>query len=187
MITRRKALKALGISSLGAGTGLCIPSLTSAQGNSDSGNPLKIPPLAEGEFTDNARQFQLRLRRGSSNFFADTATATFGINGDYLGPTLRFRRNEAVSLHIQNALGEPTTLHWHGFHLPTSADGGPHEVIAIGDTWNPQFTVVQFAGTFWYHSHMLNTAGEQVYKGLAGMIIVEDRSEEHTSELQSPE
>ncbi|MCH8136582.1 MAG: multicopper oxidase domain-containing protein, partial [Proteobacteria bacterium] len=174
MITRRKALKALGISSLGASTGLCIPSLTTAQGTSDGGNPLKIPPQAQGQLTDNVRQFQLHLQRGSSNFFADTATATIGINGDYLGPTLRFRRNEAVSLHIQNGLGEPTTLHWHGFHLPTSADGGPHQVIAIGDTWNPQFTVVQFAGTFWYHSHMLNTAGEQVYKGLAGMIIVED-------------
>ncbi|MCH8265833.1 MAG: multicopper oxidase domain-containing protein, partial [Proteobacteria bacterium] len=183
MITRRKALKALGISSLGASTGLLMPSLATAQAVSDQGNLLKIPQLAEGELSGNVRQFQLRLQRGSSNFFADTATATFGINGDYLGPTLRFRRNEAVSLHIQNGLGEPTTLHWHGFHLPTSADGGPHEVIAIGDSWNPQFTVVQFAGTFWYHSHMLNTAGEQVYKGLAGMIIVED--DEQQIELPS--
>ena len=183
MITRRKALKALGISSLGASTGLVMPSLATAQAVSDQGNPLRIPQLAEGELTNNSRQFQLRLQRGSRNFFADTATATFGINGDYLGPTLRFRRNEAVSLHIQNGLGEPTTLHWHGFHLPTSADGGPHDVIAIGDTWNPQFTVVQFAGTFWYHSHMLNTAGEQVYKGLAGMIIVED--DEQQIELPS--
>ena len=34
--------------------------------------------------------------------------------------------------------------------------------------------MTQFAGTFWYHSHALHRSGEQVYKGLAGMIIVED-------------
>ena len=178
MITRRKALKALGISSLGASTGLGIPSLAIAQSDTDSVNPLKIPQLAQGELTGNVRQFQLILQQGSSTFLTDTTTATFGINGSYLGPTLHFHRNESVSLHIENQLGEPTTLHWHGFHLPTSEDGGPHQVIANGDTWNPRFTVVQFAGTFWYHSHMLITAGEQVYKGLAGMIIVEDDTQQ---------
>lgn len=174
MITRRKALKAIGISSLGASAGLYVPSLAVAQSASGSGNPLKIPPLAQGELTGNARQFQLRLQQGSSSFFPGTTTSTFGINGNYLGPTLRFRRNEAVSLHIDNQLGESATLHWHGFRLPATEDGGPHQVVASGDTWNPQFTVAQFAGTFWYHSHMLHTSGEQVYKGLAGMIIVED-------------
>jgi blue copper oxidase len=33
---------------------------------------------------------------------------------------------------------------------------------------------MQKAGTFWYHSHLVSRTGEQVNKGLAGMIIVDD-------------
>lgn len=174
MVTRRKALKTIGIGSIGAS----FPSFVCAQSTMDSSNPLSIPPLEEGEVIEGVRHFRLNLQQGSSSFFPDTTTATFGINGNYLGPSLRLHRNEAVSMHVENQLGESTTLHWHGFHLPVSEDGGPHQVIANGNSWNPQFTVFQFAGTFWYHSHMLHTSGEQVYKGLAGLIIVEDEEEQ---------
>lgn len=179
MITRRKALKNIGIGSIGAS----FPAFALAQSTPDSSTPLAIPPLEEGELIEGVRHFQLNLQQGSSSFIPGTTTATFGINGNYLGPCLRLNRNEAVSMHVENQLGEPTTLHWHGFHLPVSEDGGPHQVIASGDSWNPQFSVVQFAGTFWYHSHMLDKTGEQVYKGLAGLIIVED--EEQQLELPS--
>ena len=107
-------------------------------------------------------------------FLSDRQTDTFGINGNYLGPTLRFKRNQEIGLSVTNELGEPTTLHWHGFHLPATEDGGPHQLIENSGSWNSQFKVTQFAGTFWYHSHALHRSGEQVYKGLAGMIIVED-------------
>ncbi|NQV70382.1 MAG: multicopper oxidase domain-containing protein [Pseudohongiella sp.] len=179
MFTRRKALKTIGLGSLAMGS----RSFLFAQPTTDGGNPLAIPPLEEGELIEGVRHFQLRLQQGTSSFFPGTTTATLGINGNYLGPSLHLHRNEPISLHIENQIGEPTTLHWHGFHLPPSEDGGPHQTIAKGDTWNPQFTVRQFAGTFWYHSHMLHTAGEQVYKGLAGMIIVED--DEQQLELPS--
>ncbi|HAJ77090.1 MAG TPA: oxidase [Gammaproteobacteria bacterium] len=42
---------------------------------------------------------------------------------------------------------------------------------------------MQNAGTFWYHSHLLKKTGEQVYKGLAGVIIIDD---EETSDLAVP-
>ena len=180
MVTRRKTLQAIGLGALATTAGIRLSSVAFAQA---AENPLRIPTAEQGSLAGNTRSFQLELRQGSSVFLPDTTTATLGINGDYLGPTLRFRRNEQVSLQITNQIGEPSTLHWHGFHIPTTEDGGPHQVIENSDTWNPQFTVVQFAGTFWYHSHMLNTAGEQVYRGLAGMIIVDD--DEQQLELPS--
>lgn len=179
MVTRRKALKTIGVGSMG----VSFPSFLLSQSATDSSNPLSIPPLEEGELIDGVRHFRLNLQQGSSTFFPDITTATFGINGNYLGPCLRLHRNEEVSMHIENQLGESTTLHWHGFHLPVNEDGGPHQVITNGSSWNPQFTVLQFASTFWYHSHMLDKTGEQVYKGLAGLIIVED--EEQQLELPS--
>ena len=181
MITRRKTLKGLGITSLAAS----LPSIAFSQSNtttSDQLNPLKIPVELRGELNADlntpVRQFQLTLQSGSTSFFPNVQTATMGINGSYLGPTMRFRRGEEVALQVQNQLNEPSTLHWHGFHLPPSADGGPHQPIEAGQTWNTGFEVVQYAGTFWYHSHMLHTSGEQVYRGLAGLILIDDNEQE---------
>jgi len=175
MISRRSTLKAIGVGTLATGFGASLGSLSFAQSQQ---NPLRIPPQSLGTLSENTRQFQLNLQRGSSIFLPNLVTETIGINGNYLGPTLRFKRNEDVSLLVNNQLGEPSTLHWHGFHLPSSQDGGPHQTIEAGATWNARFSVVQFAGIFWYHSHMFHKSGEQVYRGLAGMIIVEDDGQE---------
>ncbi|HHG83128.1 MAG TPA: T9SS type A sorting domain-containing protein, partial [Bacteroidetes bacterium] len=56
-------------------------------------------------------------------------------------------------------------------------DGGPHTMILPGETWSPDFTVLDEATTFWYHPHLHSKTAEQVYKGLAGMIIVRDSAE----------
>ena len=31
-----------------------------------------------------------------------------------------------------NSLDEPTTVHWHGMHLPAEMDGGPHQMVEPG-------------------------------------------------------
>ncbi len=172
MLTRRRAIKSLGIGLSAAGLG--FSPLLRAQGNVASRQPLNIPALESGTFSAGTTNFDLSLQRGSHSFLPGLSTETLGINGNYLGPTLRFKRNQKVALQVSNKIGEPSTLHWHGFHLPPTADGGPHQEIAANQVWNPSFDVVQFAGTYWYHSHVMHKAGSQVYKGLAGMIILED-------------
>lgn len=172
MLTRRRAIKSLGVGLSAAGMGLS-PWLR-AQGNLTSQQPLSIPLLDTGTFSAGINNFDLNLQRGNHSFLPGLSAETFGINGNYLGPTLRFKRNQKVALKVSNKLGEPSTLHWHGFHLPSTEDGGPHQEIAANQVWNPSFDVVQFAGTYWYHSHVMHNAGSQVYKGLAGMIIVDD-------------
>ena len=137
-------------------------------------NPLPVPVLETGEVRDGVRNFDLGLQKGTSQFFPGMETPTLGINGPYLGPTLKMRAGETVRMNVTNRIGEPSTLHWHGFHLPAHADGGPHQAIADGATWSPQFTVKQRASMFWYHSHMVPRTGPQVYQGLAGLIYVDD-------------
>ncbi|MEE9319935.1 MAG: multicopper oxidase domain-containing protein [Granulosicoccus sp.] len=138
--------------------------------------PLKIPPLDAGKMKTGVRHFDLRMGRSSSDFFSNLKTPTYGINGSYLGPTIKLRNGESVQLNVHNTIGETSTLHWHGLHLPASADGGPHQQIEHGENWQAKFDVKQHAATFWYHSHMMHKTGFQVYHGLAGMIIVEDES-----------
>lgn len=157
---------------VGGGSALHRPLL--AQSAADGYNALRIPPLAEGVLGNGQRDIALTLQSGSTRFLPGLNTPTLGINGNYLGPTLRLRRGERVGIRVANRLAEDTTLHWHGLHVPAIADGGPHQVIQPGGDWLAQFDVQQQAGTFWYHSHLLGKTGDQVYRGLAGMILIDD-------------
>ena len=72
------------------------------------------------------------------------------------------------------ALDEVTTLHWHGLHIPGDVDGGPHQEIAPGGIWSPDVPIVQQASMNWFHSHTHGRTARQTYKGLAGVLLVED-------------
>ena len=183
MITRRAALKglvlgggAVALAQTTAGSHITKRGLVAPASTSATPKPLAIPALMRGELQAGTRTYDLRLAAGVSRFFDGIDTPTWGINGPYLGPTLRMRAGERVRLNVSNQLGEQTTLHWHGLHLPAQADGGPHQIIDDGATWSPEFEVRQRAATFWYHSHMVPRTGPQVYYGLAGLIDVTDET-----------
>jgi len=144
------------------------------------GNPnpapgeLAIPPLLDPASGGGAKHFNLSIQEGSMEFFPGISTRTYGISANYLGPTLLLRRGEQVAISYTNNLGEATTMHGHGMHLPAAMDGGPHQVIMPGSTWTASYTVNQKACTNWYHPHLMGKTAEQVFMGLAGMIIIED-------------
>jgi blue copper oxidase len=171
---RRNAIKTMGLLLSGSTIATAPISLFAASQQT----ALKIPELLSGNDQDSKKNYPLSIQTGVSQFLSDRETATLGFNGDYLGPTLRFRRGDQVALDVMNTLFEPTTVHWHGLHIPAAVDGGPHQIIEPGSTWNPEFSISQRAGTFWYHSHLSSKTGEQVYRGLAGMIIIDDETSE---------
>jgi len=75
---------------------------------------------------------------------------------------------------VANQLPEATTLHWHGMRLPARMDGGPHQMIPPGQHWQPDWTVEQPAATLWDHPHLHGRTAEHVYRGLAGLLIIDD-------------
>lgn len=79
-------------------------------------------------------------------------------------------------MRVTNELGQTTTLHWHGMHLPAAMDGGPHQQIASGTTWQPRWMIDQPAATLWYHPHPMGKTAEHVYHGLSGLFIIEDKN-----------
>ena len=137
-------------------------------------NPLKILPLIEGTPGPAGKLFELNVTAGNSSFLPGLSTPTIGINGAYLGPTIRCRVGDRVTLRVKNNLTEPTALHWHGLHIPARHDGGPHQVVEPGAVWEPSFTIKQKASLCWYHAHMMEQTGEQVLRGLAGLFLIED-------------
>lgn len=82
-----------------------------------------------------------------------------------------------MAVAVSNSLGEDTTIHWHGLLIPGELDGGPHQHIRPGETWRPVLPIRQPAATLWYHSHAHGRTAEQVYAGLAGLLIVSDDEE----------
>ncbi|HBL93742.1 MAG TPA: oxidase [Hyphomonas sp.] len=135
---------------------------------------LKIPQLLSGKKNGAYTEYNLKIQNGTSTFFEGRPTSTIGVNQAYLGPTLKMDVGSTVRINVNNTLQEDTTLHWHGFHVPAKYDGTPHQTIKPGGTWTAQFEVRQKPSLFWYHSHAHKQAGPQVYRGLAGPIIVKD-------------
>ncbi|MDO9592624.1 MAG: multicopper oxidase domain-containing protein [Erysipelotrichaceae bacterium] len=149
----------------------------SAGNNEQEGNALKIPVLLEDQNPDpNAAEFILNAQTGQSEFVPGITTETLGYNGSYLGPVIRIRQGEKVNIHVNNNLGFPTTIHWHGLVVDGEQDGGPHQGIQSGESWSPGFTVDQSAATLWYHPHFIGNTADQVYYGLAGLIYVDDET-----------
>jgi blue copper oxidase len=149
--------------------------LTRSVGRNDQfPNGLKIPPLLEGKPSGSGKVYELTVAAGKSDFLPGVATPTIGFNGSYLGPTIRCRAGDRVTLRVKNSLAEPTTVHWHGLHIPAIFDGGPHQIIEPGAVWEPSFEIKQKASLCWYHSHLMGHTGEQVLRGLAGLFLIED-------------
>jgi bilirubin oxidase len=100
-------------------------------------------------------------------------TEVLAYNGSSPGPTLELMEGDRVIVHFRNDLAEPTTVHWHGIHLPASQDGSPFDPVPAGGRRDYVFTIQPgTAGTYWYHPHLHHRTGYQVAKGLIGAIIV---------------
>jgi bilirubin oxidase len=97
----------------------------------------------------------------------------YAYNGTIPGPTLEAREGDSVIIHFHNALPEPTTVHWHGVHLPAEADGSPLYPIAPGASHDYRFRLARgSAATYWYHPHPDRRSGYQIAMGLYGGIVV---------------
>ncbi|GAB7217869.1 multicopper oxidase CueO [Dickeya oryzae] len=132
---------------------------------------LPVPPLLA---PDAAGNIALTLQTGSMRWLAGMETATWGVNGGFLGPALQLEQGKTVTMNVTNTLPETTTLHWHGMEIPGDADGGPQAEIAPGGTWTATFRVEQPAATAWFHPHTHGVTGRQVAMGLGGLILIQD-------------
>lgn len=102
-------------------------------------------------------------------------TVIWGYDGQAPGPVLRYRQGDRLLVDFQNELPQPSTVHWHGIRLPNAMDGVPlltQPAVEPGGRFRYEFALTD-AGTFWYHPHV--RSAEQVDRGLAGALVVEER------------
>lgn len=96
-------------------------------------------------------------------------------NGTWPGTPLCFTKGDLFRVMVENALPQPTTLHWHGLIVPNLEDGVPgvtQAPIGAGSALYYAFPLKQ-SGTYWYHSHF----GLQEQQGLGGPLVIEDPDE----------
>ena len=138
--------------------------------------PLSIPVLLEPAYDrEGVAHYDLTIGKSRHDYGQAALTDTYSYNGmSVLGPTLRLRTGESVVISVTNELDEITTTHWHGADVPAEDDGGPHSLIEPGGTWVADFDVIQPAATLWYHPHAHGSTAEHVYRGAAGLIIIDD-------------
>ncbi len=139
--------------------------------------PLYVPQAAGvmGRLTLDNRPVALRASphgdRGALAYIAH-------VDGrDYFDPTLVARTGDKVRISLGNGLDEPTIAHWHGLTIDTANDGNGDTLIAPGDAFDYAFTVRNRAGLYWYHPHPHGATAAQAYRGLFGLIAVEDDEE----------
>ena len=140
----------------------------------NSAAAFKHPPLLKNtsstpgsvEVTITAGVTRLSLKPG-------VTSEVFAYNGSSPGPTLEVNEGDKVTVHFVNDLDEPTTVHWHGIHLPADQDGSPFNPVPAKSRRDYVFTIPRgTAGTYWYHPHLHHRTGYQIAKGLYGAIIV---------------
>src|SRR5690554_5369040 len=122
--------------------------------------------LLEGEKTA-VHTYTSELIKGDSSSLQQ-------IPNSYLGLIIRVKPNQKIRIRYNNELPDESIIHWHGLHVPEEMDGHPRYVINNGEQFVYEFVVNNRPGTYWFHPHPHGITGYQVYKGLAGMFIIED-------------
>ena len=134
-------------------------------------NPLLIPDTLTGP------TYNLTIDYDSVEIYPGIYTQSAGINGPILAPTLIINKGDVVTINVDNQLMDTTTMHWHGVHLPSVMDGGPHTVILPSTTWSPTWTGMDHASTMWYHPHLHHKTYKHIMMGISGFIINKDTDE----------
>ena len=141
---------------------LFIPGASGPFGVLDVTGPLKI--------RTSAASFPLLPGRESPFLLYQTEQA----GKAFQNPILRIQSGARFSASLDNAMAEPTIIHWHGLHTPAAMDGHPANTITPGGRYDYDFTVRNRGGTYWYHTHAHGLTAKQAYNGLASFFLVDD-------------
>jgi blue copper oxidase len=185
---RRDFLKTLGALGLSALPRAAWPDHAAAAGSPPPSDfcgvgergPALFIPGASGRFGRLApKGAALTMRAGAADA-ASTWPLAYRVdhaNARFVDPTLVLARGERVRITLDNAIAEPTIVHWHGLTIDTRNDGAGATLINAGQRYSYDFEVRDRGGLYWYHPHPHGQTAEQAYRGLFGLIEIEDDDE----------
>lgn len=141
---------------------------------------LPIPPMIE---VGRGRPVRLDFRPAQTQFDKGKLVDVWGVNGQYLAPTVRVKSGDFVKLTYTNSLPNPLSINIQGLQAPTEMIGSIHRQLTPNSSWSPIVSVQQPACTCWYHADTMLHSAFQLYRGLAGLWIIDD---EQTKKAKLP-
>ncbi|MFN2613868.1 MAG: multicopper oxidase family protein [Actinomycetota bacterium] len=142
---------------------------------------LPIPAVLSGsQITLTAREADVPILPGMP------ATHMWTYNGTFPGPTIHATAGQPMYVTLVNNLPSQdgdVTMHQHGEHAESQYDGQPHaNLIAPGGSYTYHFDYTEASAPErgamqWYHDHMMDVTGRNIWNGLAGMVILDDPTE----------
>lgn len=154
---------------------------------------LPVPPVLNPVRRDSDTDYyEITQRERTAEILPGLSTTIWGYNGIFPGPTIEARSGRQVVVRLRNELPVPTVTHLHGGVTPSESDGYPIDLVlpvdsSAGDFRNGHgsglisegerdyvYPLQQRAATLWYHDHRMDFTGPQVYRGLAGFLIIRD-------------
>lgn len=186
MITRRKMV-------LSTAALLAVPSAQLTAGGAEGEHAGHAPPRGPKPYTPvvtpngstlpwtldgGVKVFHLTAEPVQREFAPGLVVNCWGYNGQTPGPTIEAVEGDRVRILVTNKLGEPTSIHWHGFILPNGMDGVAglnQRAIAPGETFRYEFTLRQH-GTQMYHPH--SDEMTQMALGMMGFFVIHPREPE---------
>ncbi|MDO9949494.1 multicopper oxidase domain-containing protein [Glaesserella parasuis] len=139
---------------------------------------LTIPPMIE---VGRGRPVRLDFRPAQTQFNKGKLVDVWGVNGRYLAPTVRVKSGDFVKLTYTNNLPQALSINIQGLQAPTEMVGSIHRAIDKNSSWSPILSINQSACTAWYHADTMLNSAFQVYRGLAGLWIIEDNESRKAS------
>lgn len=141
--------------------------------------PLQIPRTIEL----GAKPRTLRAGDDSQQMLPGARTPMWTFNGTFPGPTLSLQSGRVAKLRVVNDLpaeAGPLSIHLHGGHHPATEDGQPLDYLIRRHHERVYRYPMTSEGRghhgafLWYHDHHMDVTGRNIWRGLAGMAIVND-------------
>ncbi|MDH2430712.1 multicopper oxidase domain-containing protein [Sphaerisporangium sp. TRM90804] len=163
--------------------------------------PLPVPRVA---VPVRPGRFEVVQRPAMVEIIPGTRTEVWGFDGSFPGPTFDLRRGTPAIVRVRNELPVPTSTHLHGGVTPPGSDGYPTDLVVPAGYRAPApgahghhampggpppltthqgakdyvYPLDQPAATLWYHDHRMDFTAPQVWRGLAGFLLVRDEEED---------
>ena len=136
------------------------------------------------------RRLKMSYEHTVHQWIPGVMTPSYGYNGIVPGPIIRARMCEPMVLRMTNNIETETSLHLHGGHTPSHADGHPCYYVfphQSRDYYYPHIIPRDVDGTFdtseapstmWFHDHGNDVTAHNVAHGLTGFCLFTDNLEE---------
>ena len=131
--------------------------------------------------------YMLEVQPTVHQYIPGIDTPCFGYNGLVPGPTLRAHCGQPMVIRMANRIDLESSLHHHGSHSPSHADGHPNFYCfpnECRDYYYPNALpltpgsavpdISEAPSTMWYHDHGNDVTAHNVAHGLAGFSIFTD-------------